>query len=40
MVILKLDFEKAFNKIEHDVIIHIKQQKGMEANGLTDYDIH
>ncbi|KAL5661613.1 hypothetical protein ACJX0J_028738, partial [Zea mays] len=24
----------AFNKIEHDVIIHIKQQKGMEANGV------
>jgi hypothetical protein len=28
MIILKLDFEKAFNKIEHEVIIHILRQKG------------
>jgi hypothetical protein len=28
MVILKLDFEKAFNKIEHEVIIQVMAQKG------------
>jgi retron-type reverse transcriptase len=28
MVILKLDFEKAFDKIEHEVILHILRHKG------------
>jgi hypothetical protein len=28
MVILKLDFEKTFDKIEHEVIIRIMRQKG------------
>jgi hypothetical protein len=28
MVILKLDFEKAFDKIEHEVIIQVMAQKG------------
>jgi hypothetical protein len=28
MVILKLDFEKAFDKIEHEVILRILQHKG------------
>jgi hypothetical protein len=28
MVIIKLDFEKAFDKIEHDVIIHVLRHKG------------
>jgi hypothetical protein len=28
MVILKLDFEKAFNKIEHDVILQLLEKRG------------
>jgi retron-type reverse transcriptase len=28
LVILKLDFEKAFDKIEHEVILQIVQHKG------------
>jgi hypothetical protein len=28
MIIVKLDFEKAFNKIEHEVILQVMRQKG------------
>jgi hypothetical protein len=28
MVIVKMDFEKAFNKIEHEVITQVMQHKG------------
>jgi hypothetical protein len=28
LVILKLDFEKAFNKIEHEVILDVMRRKG------------
>jgi hypothetical protein len=31
MVILKLDFEKTFNKIEHEMIIRIMRQKGFSS---------
>jgi hypothetical protein len=28
MIILQLDFEKAFNKIEHEVILQVMRYKG------------
>jgi hypothetical protein len=31
MVILKLDFEKTFDKIEHEAIMRIMQHKGFGA---------
>jgi hypothetical protein len=34
MVILKLDFEKAFDKLEHSVIVDILKHKGFGAKWL------
>jgi hypothetical protein len=34
MVILKLDFEKAFDKIEHNTILDILKHKGFGAKWL------
>jgi hypothetical protein len=31
MVILKLDFDKAFDNVEHEVILQIMQHKGFGA---------
>jgi hypothetical protein len=28
MVLIKLDFEKAFDKVEHEVILQVMRQKG------------
>jgi hypothetical protein len=39
MVILKLDFEKAFDKIEHDVIYKILQHKGFGSKWLKWMDM-
>jgi glucan phosphoethanolaminetransferase (alkaline phosphatase superfamily) len=35
MVILKLDFEKAFDKIEHNAIMDILRHKGFETKWLN-----
>jgi hypothetical protein len=34
MVILKLDFEKAFDKVHNDFILQVLQAKGLELNGV------
>jgi hypothetical protein len=33
LVILKLDFEKAFDKIEHEVILQVIKHKGSQTDG-------
>jgi len=33
-IILKFDFEKAFDKVEHQLMIQIMQQKGLVQDGL------
>jgi hypothetical protein len=35
MVILKLDFEKAFDKVEHEVIIKMLSHKGFPSKWIT-----
>jgi hypothetical protein len=33
LIILKLDFEKAFDKVEHKVILQVLKDKGFSRNG-------
>jgi hypothetical protein len=41
MIILKLDFKKAFDKIEYEVILHIMQHKGFDSKmAYVDEDDH
>jgi hypothetical protein len=35
LILLKLDFEKAFNKIEHQVILEVMRHKGFPHKWLT-----
>ena len=35
MVIIKLDFEKAFDRIEHQAILQILQQKGFSSKWIN-----
>jgi hypothetical protein len=35
MIILKLDFEKAFDKIEHEVILQVMRQKGFPSKWIA-----
>jgi hypothetical protein len=38
-VILKLDFEKAFNKVEHQVILNMLQMEGFSSTWVGWIDI-
>jgi hypothetical protein len=35
-VILKLDFEKAFNKVEHEVILQVLRHKGFPQKWIKE----